>query len=164
MNTQELKDYRTVLCDHFADYPFNYHLTFNFNRVITRDLAEDQLRFFTCSILRCLRGRNYYRTETGDTFSYIAFPEIGRSSLWLHFHATAFVDPLMAEIFEAEAEGTWKRIVPGGQLYIQRLPSKEDRRTVLWYGTKYMKDEGDFILSESMPRPFGGTVLTKDKE
>lgn len=145
INTQQ---YKQSLSQWLYEEPFTFHLTFNFNRRMTLEAAKGKLKIWTFDVLRRLYGRSYCRRNPKDTVYYVAFPEYGASGDNLHLHAPCRVDVSKTLEFSHIAEAFWKKIVPSGSLYVQKIDkSADDLKRVISYDMKDFSMERGYILS-----------------
>ena len=138
--------------------------------------AKAKLRLFNTKLNQALFGKNFYKKALGkqEQILFILFPE--KISSNLHYHGVAKVSNSdfykdKEKRFNEEAQHTWtnswkktiqldtgerkevtEAIVPGGQLWIERLKSKDDLKRIADYSTKEMKrygnEEGVFITKD----------------
>ena len=141
------QQYKQGMSQMLFDEAFTLHLTFNFNRNTTLETAKKKLRFWTFDVLRRLYGRSYYRRNPIDTIYYVAFPEYGADGNNLHLHAPCRVDVTKAIEFRHIAEALWKKIIPSGSLYVQKIgETADDLKRVISYDLKDFRIN-DYILS-----------------
>lgn len=97
----------------------DFWVTFAFNTPHGLDLAEYKLRLFQAIVDRSLLGPRWHKRHGGRTM-YIAIAEHPHSNL--HFHAI-FKVPARPEQFSERARQAWRKLVPAGNLNIQRYYS-----------------------------------------
>tara|TARA_Y100001960_G_scaffold86369_1_gene92533 strand:- start:1773 stop:2525 length:753 start_codon:yes stop_codon:yes gene_type:complete len=138
--------------------------------------AKAKLRLFNTKLNQAIFGKNFYKKPIGkqEQILFILFPEKISSNLHYHgvakvFNTNFFQDKEARFMDEAEYIWTsvWNKtiqldtgerkevteaIVPGGQLWIEKLESKDDLRRIADYSTKEMKrygnEKGVFITND----------------
>lgn len=116
---------------------FRWWLTANFNRETTKEQGFKKLREWQSRIDRALHGRYYYKKKKDDRLFFIACPEIGDYSEWLHYHIYAQMPECSEEEFKLIAEPTWTQLVKCGSLDVQEIGNtRVDQKKVIGYGLK----------------------------
>lgn len=116
---------------------FRWWLTANFNRETTKEQGFKRLREWQSRIDRALHGRFYYKKKKDERLFFIACPEVGGYSGFLHYHLFAKMPICSEEKFKRIAQSTWCQLVKCGSLDVQEIGDTEaDQKRVIGYGLK----------------------------
>ncbi|MBC9070815.1 hypothetical protein IAI53_02460 [Thauera sp. CAU 1555] len=116
---------------------FTWHLTANFNRDTTHVQGWKILKNWSARVDRRLHGRNFHRKSIDERLFFIAVPEIGGSSGYLHYHIVAKMPIHSEACFELVAASVWEELVRTGDLFCQKIQnSAEDVSRVVSYDIK----------------------------
>jgi hypothetical protein len=126
-----------AMTDFLEQGRFGWHITANFNRPVSYVAGRDKLKTWSSFVDRCLLGRRYYRKPADQRLFFVAVPEVGLSSGYLHFHLLARLPEERATRFESIAMAAWVDLNRAGSLFVQRIEDEPGSlRRVIGYDLK----------------------------
>lgn len=124
---------------------FQWHLTANFNRATTIANGRDKLKAWSAFVDRKLFGRDFYKKPKEKRLYFVAVPEIGVASTYLHYHLLAKLPVVGSERFPLLAEDTWRQFVTTGTFHVQRIGNAlADQERVVNYDLKDAWRRGNY--------------------
>lgn len=138
-----------ALVDMLLTQDFDWHITANLNRTTTHANGRSKLRDWSKYVDRRLHGRCFYRKPTDQRLFFVAIPEIGIGTGYLHYHLLAKLPHGNEDRFAQIAKDTWANFNPTGSMFIQRIVvTPEDMLKVVRYDTKnvWMNDGYEQII------------------